>query len=107
MLETLDRWAGVAVRLLEAFAALAALALVVGVLAAVVRSTWKALAGRVTLILPIRGADKAGPINIILAQQLQQVESTWLALSEQLRTEQAAGTAVDSPAFVRVPPRGG
>ncbi|MDP8928269.1 MAG: tetratricopeptide repeat protein [Actinomycetota bacterium] len=107
MLDSLDRWAVWAVQLLEVVGAFTALALVIGLLAAIVRSTWKALAGRVTLVLPIRGSEKAGPINVILAQQLQEVETTWLLLSEELRSEQKSTTAVDSPAFVPLPPEQG
>ena len=106
MLDALSDLAHESLRLLQALGALTALALAVGLLAALVRSIWKALAGAVTLILPFGGDDGAEKVNVILAQQLRRVEETWLELSEDIRWEQEEGTAPDSPAFVPLPPAG-
>lgn len=106
MLDDLSDLAHQSLRLLEALGALTAFGFAIGLLGALVRSVWKALAGGVTLILPFRGDEGAEKVNVILAQQLQQVEATWLELSESLRPQQEEGTPQDSPAFVPLPPAG-
>jgi tetratricopeptide (TPR) repeat protein len=104
MIETLADLGTLGLRLLEITGGIVALTLVVVLVLGVVRSTYKGLRGKTTLVLPFRGSPNAFAVHAILADQLNRVENDWLELSESLRNEQEAGTAEDSPAFIPLPP---
>ncbi len=89
--ETVGNLAGILIGLLEVIGAGLALLAVILLAAVIVRSIGRAVWGRATLVLPFRGADKAGLcLNEILAQQLGEIEAAWQTLSRQVREAQAS-----------------
>ncbi|NKE69970.1 tetratricopeptide repeat protein [Candidatus Manganitrophus noduliformans] len=92
--DAIGNLAGILIGLLEVIGAALALLAVVLLAAVILRSVGRAVWGRATLVLPFRGADKAGLcLNEILAQQLGEIETAWQGLSRQVREAQAAAKA--------------
>lgn len=92
--EAIGNLAGILFGLLEVIGAALALLAVVLLAAVILRSVGRAVWGKATLVLPFRGADKAGLcLNEILAQQLGEIETAWQGLSRQVRESQAAAKA--------------
>lgn len=92
--EAIGHLAGILIGLLEVIGAALALLAVILLAAMIVRSIGRAVWGRATLVLPFRGADKAGLcLNEILAQQLGEIETAWQLLSRQVREAQASAKA--------------
>ncbi len=89
--EAIGNLAGTLIGLLEVIGAALALLAVILLAAMILRSIGRAVWGRATLVLPFRGADKAGLcLNEILAQQLGEIETAWQLLSRQVREAQAS-----------------
>lgn len=92
--DAIGNLAGILIGLLEVIGAALALLAVVLLAAVILRSVGRAVWGKATLVLPFRGADKAGLcLNEILAQQLGEIETAWQGLSRQVRESQAAAKA--------------
>jgi tetratricopeptide (TPR) repeat protein len=92
--EAVGNLAGILIGLLEVIGAALALLAVILLAAVIARSIGRAVWGKATLVLPFRGADKAGLcLNEILAQQLGEIEAAWQMLSRQIREAQASAKA--------------
>jgi hypothetical protein len=68
-MSSLEKLATDGLHLLELVVVVLALALVVGLLLGLVRSTWQGTGGRATLVIPFPG-DRGPSVTRILAQQL-------------------------------------
>lgn len=99
--EAIGNFAGVLFGLLEVIGAALALLAVILLAAVILRSIGRAILGRATLVLPFRGAERAGLcLNEILAQQLGEIEAAWQAVSRRVREAQAAAKAGNTAMLV-------
>jgi tetratricopeptide (TPR) repeat protein len=100
-LASLESLVAAGLHLLELIAVFLGLALVVGLLLGLLRSTWKVTVGRGTLVVPFQG-DKGPSVTRILAQQLGSIEREWERMSRLLTESQASTTQTDAPVLIDV-----
>ncbi|HLC41069.1 MAG TPA: hypothetical protein VJO34_05515, partial [Methylomirabilota bacterium] len=87
--------------LLQAIAAVLGMLAVLVLVVAILRSIRSVTVGRATLVVPFRGTEKLGVwVSGILAQQLDEVERVWQALSQRVRSEREPGASGGSPMLV-------
>lgn len=87
----------IVITILEAMGAILALLAVVVIFIAILKSIWKVTAGRATLILPFRGAEKLGVfVSGVLAQQIDEIERIWPELSKSIQMELDSKTKSDT-----------
>lgn len=102
-------FAGTLVAVLETLAAFVGILVVIALLLGMLRSIWKVTFGAATLVLPFGGSELGTSVAGILAQQLDEVERSWQAISKQIREQeladgQASAEESDAPVLVDLPP---